>query len=95
MAISEAQAVTYFDGKTKGQEFYAQRVDGIVERCVFYEWFPDDEDTPTTAVIFFGIRIYPTSQDYKETYFNLAALGTTENYFIDFKDTIGDLTFSP
>jgi len=95
MAISKNDALTLFLGLSKGNHFWAQRSDGLVEFCQFIEFIPDDEETPTTGTVEFGVTILPIDADFQITNFNLEALDGDSSIYIDFVDDLDTIDYSP
>lgn len=89
MAITKAQAITFFSSLEKGDPFYAQGSDGKVYFCEFTDFI----EFGTSGVVKFGIYIYPISQDFEVKWMNLESIGNPHNPFVDFKVNREDLIY--
>lgn len=95
MAISKNDALTFFLGLSKGAHFWAQRYDGQVDDCQFVKFTPDDENTPTTGVVEFGVSILPIDADFEVSLFNLDSLEGDLSIYSDFVQDLELIDYSP
>jgi len=88
MAITGAQAQTFFQARTKGNSFYIQNKDGTVSTCVFDSFVSSNVGL---GISVYGISIFPHSADYLVTYLNLDSIGSSNSSIVDISSNSGDL----
>ena len=95
MAITKNDALTFFLSLNRGDHFWAQRIDGLVEFCQFTDFIPDDEDTPTTGTVEFGVTILPIDADFQITNFNIESLDGDNALYVDFVQDLDTIDYTP
>lgn len=88
MAISKANALSFFQGLTRGSGFYAQVSDGSILFCQFEEL----TEFGNSGVVKYGVHIFPISQDFETRWLNLESI-QNGSLLIDFKQELTDLVY--